>query len=79
MKNTPSSRCSTIVSGLNVHTGLTPEQLDAVSRTAPKHAMYNMEEKVMIKFIIGTMVGGTVGFFTAALLAAAKRGDDYEV
>lgn len=29
----------------------------------------------MIKFIIGTMVGGTVGFFTAA----AKRGDDYEV
>lgn len=38
-----------------------------------------MEEKVMIKFIIGTMVGGTVGFFTVALLAAAKRGDDYEV
>ena len=38
-----------------------------------------MEGNIMIKFIIGTMVGGTVGFFTAALLAAAKRGDDYEV
>lgn len=31
MKNTPASRCSTIVSGFKVHTGLTPEQLDAVS------------------------------------------------
>ena len=38
-----------------------------------------MEENIMIKFIIGTMVGGTIGFFTAALLAAAKRGDEYEV
>lgn len=33
----------------------------------------------MIKFVIGMMVGGTVGFFTAALLAAGKRGDEYEV
>lgn len=33
----------------------------------------------MIKFTIGMMVGGTVGFFTAALLAAAKRGDTNEV
>ena len=33
----------------------------------------------MIKFVIGIMVGGTIGFFTAALLAAAKRGDDYDV
>lgn len=29
----------------------------------------------MIKFVIGMMIGGIVGFFTAALLAAAKRGD----
>ena len=33
----------------------------------------------MIKFIIGMMIRNTIGFFTAALLAAAKRGDDYEV
>ena len=33
----------------------------------------------MIKFIIGMMIGGTVGFFTAALIAAAKRGDLDEV
>ena len=33
----------------------------------------------MIKFFIGMMVGGTVGFFTAALIAAAKRGDFDEV
>ena len=33
----------------------------------------------MIKFIIGMMVGGTVGFITAALLVAAKRGDEYEI
>lgn len=29
----------------------------------------------MIKFVIGMMIGGIVGFFTAALLTAAKRGD----
>ena len=39
----------------------------------------NMEGNVMIKFIIGMMIGGTVGFITAALLAAAKRGDSNEV
>ena len=33
----------------------------------------------MIKFIIGLCIGNTFGFFTAALLAAAKRGDEYEV
>lgn len=33
----------------------------------------------MIKYIIGMMVGGTVGFITAALLAATKRGDEYEI
>ncbi len=33
----------------------------------------------MIKFLIGLFIGNTFGFFTAALLAAAKRGDDYEV
>lgn len=33
----------------------------------------------MIKFIIGMMVGGTVGFFTAVLLVAAKKGDIYAV
>ena len=33
----------------------------------------------MIKFIIGTIVGGAVAFMTAVLLAAAKRGDKYEV
>lgn len=33
----------------------------------------------MIKFIIGMMVGGTVGLFTAALLAANKRASEYEV
>ena len=38
-----------------------------------------MEEYKMIKFIIGMMIGGTVGFFTAALIAAAKRGDFDEV
>ena len=38
-----------------------------------------MEEYKMIKFIIGMMIGGTVGFFTAALIAAAKRGDFNEV
>ena len=33
----------------------------------------------MIKFMIGIMVGGTIGFFTAAILAVGKWGDDYEV
>ena len=33
----------------------------------------------MFKFIIGMMVGGTVGFFIAVLLVAAKRGDFDEV
>lgn len=33
----------------------------------------------MIKFIIGMMIGGTVGFFTAAMLAASKRDDSHEV
>ena len=33
----------------------------------------------MIKFVIGIMVGGTIGFFTAAILAFGKWGDDYEV
>ncbi len=27
-------------------------------------------------FIIGLFIGGIVGFFTAALCAAAKRGDE---
>ena len=40
---------------------------------------YNVGHTTMIKFVIGMMIGGTVGFFTAALLAAAKRGDIYEV
>lgn len=39
----------------------------------------NLEVNSMIKFIIGMMVGGAVGFVTAALLAAAKRGDYNEV
>ena len=33
----------------------------------------------MIKFLIGLFIGNTFGFFTAALLAAAKWGDEYEV
>lgn len=33
----------------------------------------------MIKFLIGLFIGGIIGFFTAALLAAAKRGDEYEI
>ena len=33
----------------------------------------------MIKFVIEIMVGGTIGFFTAAILAVGKRGDEYEV
>ena len=33
----------------------------------------------MIKFMIGIMVGGTIGFFTAAIFAVGKRGDEYEV
>lgn len=33
----------------------------------------------MIKFVIGIMVGGTIGFFTAAILAVCKWGDDYDV
>ena len=33
----------------------------------------------MIKFVIGIMVGGTIGFFTAAILVVGKWGDDYEV
>lgn len=33
----------------------------------------------MIKFVIGIMVGGTIGFFTAAILAVGKWGDDYDV
>ena len=33
----------------------------------------------MIKFVIGIMVGGTIGFFTAAILAVGKWGVDYEV
>lgn len=40
---------------------------------------YNGGHTTMIKFVIGMMIGGTVGFFTAALLAAAKRSDTYEV
>ncbi|WP_242872037.1 MULTISPECIES: DUF3789 domain-containing protein [unclassified Ruminococcus] len=33
----------------------------------------------MIKFLIGMVVGGTVGFFTAALLAVNKESDDHGV
>ena len=33
----------------------------------------------MIKFVIGIMVGGTIGFFTAAILAVGKWGDNYDV
>ncbi|MBQ6634412.1 MAG: DUF3789 domain-containing protein [Ruminococcus sp.] len=33
----------------------------------------------MTKFMIGIMVGGTIGFFTAAILAVGKWGDEYEV
>ena len=33
----------------------------------------------MIKFMIGIMVGGTIGFFTAAILAVGKWGDNYDV
>ena len=33
----------------------------------------------MIKLIIGLCIGNTFGFFTAALLAATKRGDEYEL
>ena len=33
----------------------------------------------MIKFVIGITVGGTIGFFTAAILAVGKWGDDYDV
>ena len=33
----------------------------------------------MIKFMIGIMVGGTIGFFTAAILAVGKRGDENKV
>lgn len=33
----------------------------------------------MLKFIIGMMVGGTVGVFITALLVAAKKGDEYEI
>ena len=33
----------------------------------------------MIKFVIGIMVGGTIGFFTAAILAVGKWGDENEI
>ena len=33
----------------------------------------------MIKFVIGIKVGGTIGLFTAAILAVGKWGDDYDV
>jgi gas vesicle protein len=33
----------------------------------------------MIKFVIGIMLGGTICFFTAAILAAGKWGDEYEL
>ena len=33
----------------------------------------------MLKFIIGMMTGGTVGFFVSALLVAAKKGDGDEI
>jgi len=38
-----------------------------------------MEDTKLIKFIIGMMVCGTVGFSTAVLLFAAKKGDEYEI
>ena len=30
----------------------------------------------MFRFIIGIMIGGTVGFFTAAILTVRKTGDE---
>lgn len=33
----------------------------------------------MIKFVIGIMVGGTIGFFTAAILAVGKWSDENEI
>lgn len=30
----------------------------------------------MFEFIIGTLLGGTVGLMTASLMFAAKRGDE---
>ncbi len=30
----------------------------------------------MFRFIIGIMIGGTVGFFTAAILTVGKTGDE---
>jgi gas vesicle protein len=33
----------------------------------------------MVKFLIGLLIGYVAGFFTAALLAANKREDEYEV
>ena len=33
----------------------------------------------MLKFIIGMITGGTVGFFVSALLVAAKKGDGDEI
>lgn len=50
--------------------------------SAEKHlnVLYNNGGLIkMIKFVIGIMVGGTIGFFTAAIFAVGKRGDEYEV
>lgn len=50
--------------------------------SAGKHlnVLYNNGGLIkMIKFVIGIMVGGTIGFFTAAILAVGKRGDENEV
>ena len=35
-----------------------------------------MEDYDMFRFIIGMMIGGTIGFFTAAILTLGKRGDE---
>ena len=32
----------------------------------------------VVAFLLGLFVGGIVGFFTAALMAAAGRGDEFE-
>ena len=34
-----------------------------------------MEDFEMFRFIIGMMIGETIGFFTAVLLTVVKRGD----
>ena len=62
---------------LSKKNGWTALMLSAENFVNLKH--YNGGHTTMIKFVIGMMIGGAVGFFTAALLAAAKRGDTYEV